>query len=146
MHWIAIFDKVAGPSFMRLLAGEVFSEVLFVGGKEHTVEWSVLDRQIPSSAASSHAVFALEGLAQPGGPRGGGRGEVWRETFRLRAGTHQHAKTPYITVEAELEAAAARKDGGEEARRWRRQLLRGLKASLALLRDRLNERSREKRR
>jgi hypothetical protein len=121
--------------------GEVFSEVLYVSGKEHTVEWNVLDRQIPSSSTSQHAEFSLEGLAQPGGP---GQGETWRETIRLRAGLHQHAKTPYVTVEVELEAAGARKDGGDAARKWRKQLLRGLKGSLTLLRDRLNERTRAK--
>ena len=107
------------------------------------MEWSVLERQIPTSSSSQHAEFSIEGLAKPGGPGRGG-GEAWRETVRLRTGLHQHAKTPYVTVEVELEAAAARKDGGEAARRWRRQLLRGLKSSLALLRDRLNERGRAK--
>ncbi len=110
------------------------------------MDWSVFDRQIPSSASSVHALFAVEGLAQPGGPRpgGGGGGELWRETIRLRAGVHQHAKTPHVSVEVELEAAAARKDGGEAEKRWRRQLLRSLRSSLALLRDRLNERARSK--
>ncbi len=116
-----------------------------MNGKEHSVEWSVVDRQIPSSASSLHAEFAVEGVVSPGGPgRAVGHGEVWRETIRLRAGVHQHSRTPHVTVELELEAAAARKDGGEAARRWRRQLVRALKASVALLRERLEERARAK--
>ena len=73
------------------------------------MEWSVLERQIPTSSSSQHAEFSIEGLAKPGGPGRGG--EAWRETVRLRTGLHQHAKTPYVTVEVELEAAAARKSG-----------------------------------
>ncbi len=131
------------PSLTHHDAGEVFSEVLHVNGKEHSVDWSVVDRQIPSSASSLHAEFAVEGVVSPGGPGRAG-GEAWRETIRLRAGMHQHSRTPHVTVEVELEAAAARKDGGEAARRWRRQLVRALKASVALLRERLEERARAK--
>ena len=79
----------------------------------------------------------LEGSAQLEGGGGKSRREEWRETVRMRSGRHQHAGTEQVQVEFELTVDG--KDAKDMAPKWRRALLKTMRASLENIRDRVEE-------
>jgi hypothetical protein len=100
----------------------------------------IVDREFPTSIQTTTAIFAVEGMIRPDGKI---RDHTWRENFKLRSGTHEHAKTPQVHVDMEVLLDGGSKGGingdDDASKRWRKTIQRHIKDSLALLRTRIDE-------
>jgi len=127
---------VTGPAIDHsAVPGEVFTEEFKVGSFDVNIEWSVLERESPSSINSPSAQFTVEGTAQVEGRRA----QHWREVMRLRSGIHQYAKTPQVHVSLELLIDGGTGGSSKEEVKWKRRVQKKMKNSLKEMRSRVEE-------
>uniref|UniRef100_A0A7S4M0E0 Activator of Hsp90 ATPase N-terminal domain-containing protein n=2 Tax=Guillardia theta TaxID=55529 RepID=A0A7S4M0E0_GUITH len=124
--------EVAGPAIDHsAVTGELFSEEMKFGGSTWHVDWTVLERQFPTSASTHFAEFVLEGKVR----RGDGREQRWVESIRIKGDKNQEAQAVLVEMEVAVSGEGIRAD--EDGKMLRRSISRGLKDSLKLLRQRI---------
>jgi hypothetical protein len=120
------------------MAGEQFLEEFAIERDLVEADWSVVDREFPTSKQTSNAIFVVEGTAKFSSNR---KDQTWREAFKLRSGLHDFAKTPQVHVDMEIILDGGSKGGinadDDASKRWRKALRRRMKDSLALLKLRV---------
>ena len=95
------------------------------------MDWTVLERQFPTSASTHFAEFVLEGKVR----RGDGREQRWVESIRIKGDKNQEAQAVLVEMEVAVSGEGIRAD--EDGKMLRRSISRGLKDSLKLLRQRI---------
>eukprot|EP00960_Hanusia_phi_P049581 759640-Hanusia_phi.AAC.2 len=101
------------------------------GGHTWHVDWTVLERQFPTSASTHFAEFVLEGKAK----RGNGQEQRWVESVRIKGDKNQEARAVLVEMEVAVSGEGVRAD--EQGKLLRRSISRGLKESLKMLRQRI---------